>query len=108
MRVRKKENNINRGEEMYKGLLAICMAILFISGCGATQAEVQEYPEYDTVMEYTEETKLDYDIQEDNSDVRVILWEDEKGTKLYKTVLDKETDRLKVMDLKSDEILFNK
>ncbi len=95
------------GERMLKGLTALSLAALLLAGCNDPQSEGREYPEYEFVEEYIQYGDYKAKEQEDGDGTRVLLWTDEDGEPGYKTILVKETNRLKIIDVKTEEVLFN-
>lgn len=71
-------------------------------------AEHSDLEEYTTVSNEIDLDKYDMDIEEDNSNKRIILYEDEKGNKEYKSIYLKEKNRLKIIEFdKEDGEIFN-
>lgn len=59
--------------------------------------------EYDTVSNEIDMDTYDMNIEEDNSNKRIILYENEQGNKEYKSIYLKEQSRLKIIEFDKDE-----
>lgn len=69
--------------------------------------ELSSYDEYEEIHEHVDLDTYTGIVQTDNRGNRVILFEDEKGQKEYKSIFLKKKNRLKIIKLKNDELLFN-
>ncbi|MEC5425103.1 hypothetical protein QGM71_16580 [Virgibacillus sp. C22-A2] len=69
--------------------------------------DIKEMEEYVILDDHIDLESLQMETQEDNSDIRVNFFEDELGEKLYKSVFVKDTNRLKIIDLDGEGLMFD-
>lgn len=72
-----------------------------------TKEENETIEEFSKINEVTPIDSLQYEVETDNPNNRVILFENATGQKVVKSIYVKSTGRLKVIDLQADETLFN-
>lgn len=65
-----------------------------------------DLPEYTVITEIATEN-YQVNIETDNPNNRVIFLENQSGEKLYKSIFIKNTNRLKIIDLKNDNLIYN-
>ncbi|REB06417.1 hypothetical protein DVB69_11960 [Sporosarcina sp. BI001-red] len=73
----------------------------------AESSELATYEEYSTITEVADVDRLNGIVETDNPGTRVILFEDESGKKTVKSVYVKKENRLKVISLDDDGLLYN-
>ena len=69
--------------------------------------ELAGYEEYATILDVAEVEGMKGIVETDNPGTRVILFEDETGKKTVKSVYVKKENRLKVISLDDDGLLYN-
>ena len=69
--------------------------------------ELAGYEEYTTIADVAEVDGMKGIVETDNPGTRVILFEDENGKKTVKSVFVKKENRLKVISLDDDGLLYN-
>ncbi|UOQ84843.1 hypothetical protein [Gracilibacillus salinarum] len=93
-----------------KKLVWLCIIVFSLTACntgdisGEAQEELQEYGYMENYMEIDQYT---VNIKENNPYKRIILYEESNGSIKYKSVFIKKTNRLKIIDITQDQILFN-
>lgn len=70
-------------------------------------SELAGYEEYATVVEVADVEGMKGIVETDNPGTRVILFEDENGKKTVKSVFVKNDNRLKIISLNDDGLLYN-
>ena len=73
----------------------------------ATDSELADYPEYDTLVDEIDVDSLQAEVETDNPNKRVILYSDDSGEKVFKSIFIKKKDRLKIIDFDDDGEIFN-
>lgn len=73
----------------------------------AKNNELANYEEYSTIAEVADVNGLKGIVESNNPGTRVILFEDESGNKKVKSVYVKKENRLKVISLDDDGLLYN-
>ncbi|WP_025786293.1 hypothetical protein [Sporosarcina sp. D27] len=73
----------------------------------AKNSELATYEEYSKIAEVADVDGLKGIVESDNPGTRVILFEDESGQKKVKSVYVKKENRLKVISLDDDGLLYN-
>lgn len=73
----------------------------------AKNSELATHEEYNTIVEVADVNGLKGIVESDNPGTRVILFEDESGKKKVKSVYVKKENRLKVISLDDDGLLYN-
>ncbi|WP_432352484.1 hypothetical protein [Sporosarcina sp. A2] len=69
--------------------------------------ELDSYEEYSTIVDVADVNGLKGVVETDNPGTRVILFEDETGKKTVKSIFIKNENRLKVISLDNDGMLYN-
>lgn len=69
-------------------------------------AEQPEYPEWDLIQETIAVEELEGHLVTDNPGTRVIIFVEE-GEQAYKSIFIKSENRLKLVDLRADELVLN-
>lgn len=64
-------------------------------------------PEYNKIMEQIDNKDIHFEQVTDTNDKRILYVIDENGTKQYKTIFIKNTNRLKIIQIKDDGQIFN-
>src|SRR5690606_11522694 len=110
-----------------KKLLFLAMSVLLLAACSDSGAdkpdenqnaqpnesapveenEKTDFVEYATVTKEIGDT-YKVDTEADTDEKRVLLFEDNSGEKVYKSVYLKQNNLLKIYDLKEDRLIFNK
>lgn len=72
-----------------------------------TNDHIKDFPEFDVLTENIDLTVYKGVVETDNKGTRVILFEDEKGHKEYKSIFIKHDNRLKIVQFKDDGLLYN-
>ncbi|MEZ7171143.1 hypothetical protein [Sporosarcina sp. OR05] len=70
-------------------------------------ADLTDYEEYDVLSSEIDVDAYIASVVEDNEGKRVILFSNEVGEKIYKSIFVKHDQRLKIIDLHDDGLLFN-
>lgn len=70
-------------------------------------ADLTGYEEYETLSNEIDVDAYIASVLEDNEGKRVILFSNEVGVKAYKSVFIKHDQRLKIMNLQDDGLLYN-
>lgn len=73
----------------------------------ASDNELADFPEYETLVDEIDVDTLEAKIETDNPNKRVILYADASGEKQYKSIFIKEKDRLKIIHFDDDGQIFN-
>ncbi|VDG97119.1 Uncharacterised protein [Lysinibacillus sphaericus] len=73
----------------------------------AKNSELTTYEEYSKIAEVADVNDFKGIVESDNPGTRVILFEDESGKKKVKSVYVKKENRLKVISLDDDGLLYN-
>ncbi|MDW0110230.1 hypothetical protein [Sporosarcina aquimarina] len=74
---------------------------------GNSSNELSSFEEYSTINEVQDVSSYNGIVETDNPGTRVILFEDENGKKVLKSVFVKNEKRLKVISLEDDGQLYN-
>ncbi|UOQ48650.1 hypothetical protein MUN88_00350 [Gracilibacillus caseinilyticus] len=95
-----------------KKIVWLCIVVFSLTACNTNTGDINEdtageLKEYDYMESYTELDQYTINIKENNPYKRIILYEDTNGNIKYKSVLIKKTNRLKIIDIAQDQILFN-
>lgn len=69
-------------------------------------ANLLEHEESEVLAEHIPLDELTAQVEADNEGKRIILFEDKDGKKVYKSILIKHDNHLKIIDLNGDELLF--
>lgn len=77
------------------------------SSLKSESSKFESYEEYNKIAEVANVDGLNGIVETDNSGTRVILFEDERGKKTVKSVYVKKENRLKVISLDDDGLLYN-
>lgn len=72
-----------------------------------TNDHLKDFPEFDILTEKIDLTVYKGVVETDNKGTRVILFEDERGHKEYKSIFVKHDNRLKIVQFKDDGLLYN-
>ncbi|MFJ7666757.1 hypothetical protein ACIQXI_06595 [Lysinibacillus sp. NPDC097195] len=64
-------------------------------------------PEYNKIMEQIDNQTIHFEKVTDSTDKRILLIVDENGTKLYKSIFIKNTNRLKIISIEGNGQIFN-
>lgn len=97
---------------MKKWLLALAAAGL-LAACtdGAMETEQQDelggFEEYEILSDNIDLSAHEAEVETDNSNSRVILFEDSEGNKTYKSVFVKDEQHLKIIQLDDDGVIYN-
>ncbi len=70
-------------------------------------SEWTSLPEYNKITEQIDNKDIHFEKVTDSSDKRILLIIDENGTKLYKSIYIKTTNRLKIINIKDGGQIFN-
>lgn len=70
-------------------------------------SEWSSLPEYSKINEQIDNKDIHFEKVTDSSDKRILLIIDENGTKLYKSIFIKNTNRLKIINIKDGGQIFN-
>lgn len=70
-------------------------------------SEWTSLPEYNKIMEQIDNQNIHFEKVTDSTDKRILLIVDENGTKLYKSIFIKNTNRLKIISIKGNGQIFN-
>ncbi len=68
---------------------------------------LKDFPEFDALVDNIDLAVYQGVVETDNKGTRVILFEDEKGHKEYKSIFVKHDNRLKIVQFKDDGLLYN-
>jgi hypothetical protein len=72
-----------------------------------TANESEEQKELSVIKEHIDVDAYEMKVEEDNPHTRVMFFVDENDEKVYKTVLVKDTNRLKIIHLGDEGLLYN-
>ncbi|MBD7907801.1 putative periplasmic lipoprotein [Sporosarcina gallistercoris] len=78
-----------------------------VNNPSADTSNLTAFEEYSKIAEVADLDGLEGIVETDNSGTRVILFEDESGRKTVKSVFVKKENRLKVISLDDDGLLYN-
>lgn len=112
---------------MYKPLIALVASAALLTACSAEEAAADQsaaatesgsledakqqdwalLPEYDTIIDMVGDQSLVFEMVEDNQGKRVLLMVESDGTEQYKTIFVKKTNRLKIIEIDGQGLLFN-
>lgn len=70
-------------------------------------SQLQSFEEYSTIVDVADVAGLKAIVETDNPGTRVLLFEDESSKKVVKSVFVKNENRLKVISLDDDGLLYN-
>ncbi len=73
----------------------------------AANEDQSDYTELPVVLEKIGNDEYEEIVKTDNANKRVILFEDQNHNKLFKSIYIKHDNRLKVIDLAKDQMIFN-
>lgn len=73
----------------------------------AVNDALADFIEYDLVAKHINLDDYKGIVESDNKGNRVILYEDQSGAKVYKSILVKNENRLKIIKLDDDRLLYN-
>lgn len=71
------------------------------------KSELESFEEYATLNDTIDLSKYSSIVESDNKGSRVIIFKDENEKKVYKSVYTKNNQRLKIIQLTDDQLLFN-
>ena len=71
------------------------------------KSELENFEEYATLNDTIDLSKYSSIVESDNKGSRVIIFKDENEKKVYKSVYTKNNQRLKIIQLTDDQLLFN-
>ncbi|MCK1994791.1 hypothetical protein GW626_19480 [Peribacillus muralis] len=108
---------------MYKSILALVVSATMLTACNhdlanekpteqkETKADPERnkwssLPEYDEIIEQIGNEDYSFDKETDNADKRVFLIE-QNGTKRYKTIFVKKTNRLKIIKINGGGAIYD-
>lgn len=74
---------------------------------GRVAEDTSSLPELQKILEKIDNNDYSYRKVSDNKGKRILLLMDEEGQEKYKSIFIKETDRLKIVELENDMIIFN-
>lgn len=72
-----------------------------------SQEALINFPEYETIKNNADIEELQYTIETDNPNTRVIIFNTADSIKKYKTVFVKRENRLKIINLENHEQIYN-
>ncbi len=77
------------------------------SAISPKQDVLADFEEEATIKETIDISTLQMELETDNANKRVLFFSTDKGQKRYKSIFIKRTERLKIIDLSDDNILYN-
>lgn len=110
----------------YKPVAALMISAVLLTACNteesadlstvATESKLAEdlqqqdwasLPEYDTIIDTVGDRPFEIEMVEDQQGKRVLLIVDSDGAAQYKTIFVKKTNRLKIIHIDGEGLLFN-
>lgn len=77
------------------------------SGTPGPQEESVNFEELPTINEIMENKEYLMQVETDNQNKRILFFENDNGEKLFKSIYIKHDQRLKVIDLAKDQMVYN-
>lgn len=71
------------------------------------QSDIKSYPEFVMLAKHIDLTKYIANVETDNEGTRIIFFENSEGKKEYKSTFVKNENRLKIIKLDDDGLIFN-
>lgn len=91
---------------MKKIVVALALT-LWLAGCSGEDHTLHEYEEYSLISEHIDVSEYEAEVETDNDGTRVLFFEDEAGEKVYKSVYVKDAQRLELIHLGEQGVLYD-